>query len=112
MNSALLRQVEQTIQQQQKLIALGESLERLKNNQDFRKLIMEGYFVDEAVRLVHLKADPGFQSVDAQKSIDLQILSVGSLSQYLNVVRATAEMASKTVADCELTREELLQEGA
>ena len=110
MSSEMLRQLEKNIQSQKKLVDLGESLERLKTNRDFKRLVLDGYLEQEAIRLVHMKAHPQFQSEDAQKSIDTQINAIGSLVQYFNAVAQQAGMAARSVASDEATRAELLQE--
>lgn len=111
MSSAMLRQVEKDIQQQKRVIDLGDALERLKSNRDFKKVITEGYFEQEAIRLVHLKSNPSTQSDESQKSIDQQIISIGSLGQYFTTVDQLANMARKNLDMYEQTREDLIQEG-
>ena len=111
MSAAELEVLEANIKRQQKFVDMGESLERLYMNRDFRKVITEGYLEQEAIRLVHLKADPNMQSVESQKSIVQQIDSIGSLSAFFHLIRYQAEMAGKTIAFDEQTREDLLAEG-
>ena len=105
-----LQQLEQNIKQSRKIAELGESLERLKANRDFKKVIVEGFFEQEAVRLVHLKADANMQSSESQKTILMQIDAIGSLSAYFNALRIRANMAGNSIAADEQTREELLAE--
>mgnify|MGYP000730540718 CR=1 FL=1 len=105
-----LQQLEQNIKQARKIADLGESLERLYVNRDFKKVVSEGYFEQEAVRLVHLKADANMQSDEMQKSILSQIDAIGSLSSYFNTLRIRSTMASNAIANDENTREELLAE--
>ena len=112
MSADVLRQLEQDTKIQQKFVELGATLERLKTNKDFKKLVLEGYFEQEAIRLVHLKSNPAFQTEDKQKSVDLQIMAVGSLGQYFNTVRQQADMAVKQLMSIEQVREEILEEGA
>ena len=83
MSSSEIQQLEHSIKVAQKLVDLGDSLERLRNNRDFKKIFVEGYFQDEAVRLVHLRADANMQSVDSRKAIDTQIDAIGTVGQYL-----------------------------
>lgn len=111
MSSTLLNQVEQSIIHHKKLVELGDALERLKSNRDFRKLILEGYFEKEAIRLVHFKASPQAQSDEMQKAVELQMNAIGALSQYFNTIRVQADMARKSIEQDEATREELLAEG-
>jgi len=111
MSSEMLQRVEHSIQYHKKFVELGNALERLKSNKDFKKLILEGYFEKEAIRLVHFKASPSAQTEEMQKSIELQMNAIGALSQYFNTVFQQAEMARKTIEQDEAMREELLEEG-
>lgn len=111
MNTLELQQLELNIKQSQKIVDLGESLERLVSNRDFKKVILEGYFEQEAIRLVHLKSDDNMQSSGSQYSIEKQMMGIGAFSSYLNTVRMRAQMAINALASDEQTRSELLEEG-
>lgn len=111
MSIAELQQIELNIQQGKVITALGESLERLLDNRDFKKLISVGYFEQEAIRLVHLKADPNMQGDNQQKSILSQMNAIGSLKQYLLTIETRANMASKAIEADEQMLADLLAEG-
>lgn len=106
-----LQEIELNIKQAQKLVDLGNALERLRSNNDFKKVITEGYFEQEAVRLVHLKADQNMQTAERQQSIIAQMDAIGALNQYFQTVFHRASLASKAIEADEQTREELLEEG-
>lgn len=103
-------QLENNIRESKKLVDIGESLDRLYNNRDFKKVILEGFFEKEAVRLVHLKGDANMQSADSQKSIVGQMDAIAALAQYFATVRFKANMAVKAIASDEEARDELNQE--
>jgi len=105
-----VKAIEQNIKQAKLLVDMGTSMARLRNNADFKKVIMNGYFEQEAIRLVHLKADISMQSADCQKSIGVQMDAIGSFSQYLNTVQYKADLASKAISADEETRDEILAE--
>jgi cysteinyl-tRNA synthetase len=105
-----IEQIELNIKQAKEMVALGNCLESLRNNKSFRKLIIEGYFEKEAVRLVHLKSDYNMQTEESQKSIDTQMFAIGSLSQYFNTIAHQAMLAEKAIEDDEATVQELLAE--
>lgn len=111
MSDIELQQIELSIKQSRKIADLGDSLERLMLNRDFKKVILDGYFEQEAIRLVHLKADSNMQSIELQKSILLQIDAIGSLSAYFSTLRTRAAMAVNAISSDEETRDELLAEG-
>ena len=111
MSSTELQQLERSMKQAQKLVDLGDSLERLRNNRDFKKIFTEGYFEAEAIRLVHLRADSNMQSADSRKAIDAQIDAIGTVNQYLQTISIQAQMAGRSLDADEQFRIELLAEG-
>lgn len=112
MSNSEIREVELNIKEAQKLVDMNKSLERLRNNKDFKKLILENYLKDEAVRLVHLKSDSNMQDEKSQTIIVNDINAIGSFTQFLNTVRFQADMAQNAIAECEQVLDELRSEGA
>ncbi len=111
MSSIELQAIEHNIKQAQKTVDLGEAYERLKNNRDFKKVVLETYFEQEAIRLVHLKSDPNMQTAESQKSIAMQMDAIGTLQQFFRTLQYKADMAGKSIEADEYTRDELLAEG-
>lgn len=110
MSNETIQAIEDNIKQARKIVEVGEALERLKNNRDFKRVIVEGYFEQEAIRLVHLKSDQNVQSPDMQKSIMSQIDAIGAISQYFSTVLHKASIARKAIASDEEARDEILAE--
>ena len=91
-------------------MAMRDALVNLQKSPDFQLLILDGYFTDEAGRVVMLKSDPSMQGTEQQESLDKAIIAIGGLDQYLRKVYAMGNMAERTLrADAE-TLEEILQE--
>ena len=111
MSNETLQQIEQNIKRGKELIDFGAALERLQNNRDFKKVITEGYFRDEAVRLVHLKGDANMQTPEHQANIVRALDSIGQLSQYFSTVTLLASRAVLSIAADEETRDEILADG-
>lgn len=111
MSSIELQAIEQSIKQSQKTVDLGEAFERLKSNRDFKKVILEAYFEQEAIRLVHLKSDQNMQSAESQKAIAMQMDAIGTLKQFFQTLKYKADLAGKSIEADEYTRDELLAEG-
>lgn len=110
MSKDTIQGIEESIKRSKKLVELGDSLERLRNHRDFKKVILEGFLEQEAIRLVHLKADPAFQTAERQASITTQIDGIGTFVQYLNTVMSLANLGAKGIEADEAAREELLAE--
>ena len=100
----MIASIETSIKEANKIKDLGSALERLTLNRDFQAVIKEGYFKDEAVRLVHLRGDPNFQTDERQAGIVKQIDGIAALGQYLSMVQLTAGQASKMIQDGEAAR--------
>lgn len=102
--------IEADIQDSQRSIELGKSLERLRLNRDFKQVILVGYLTEEAVRLVHLKASPSMQDDASQRTILSQLDSIGCLQQYLLGISHNVEMAQKAIEASETVLDELRSE--
>lgn len=102
--------LENNVKRAKEHVELGSALDRLRTNRDFKKIITEGYFRDEAVRLVHLKSDSNMLSDVMQSSIIKQMDAIGALAQYFYVVSHRAAMSGRSIAVDEETLTELMTE--
>jgi hypothetical protein len=82
----------------------------MDNNPEWKKLILDGYFRDEAARLVLLKADYGVQDEQVQKDIIKSIDAIGYFRRYLATIMQRGYTAENALRSDEETREELLSE--
>lgn len=89
-----------------------EALKRLEKNRDFKRLISDGYFKDEASRAVLMLADPSMQEPERQRSLHNSIIACGEFRQYLGTKYQLGNIAIRSLAADELTREQLLAEEA
>lgn len=110
MNRTELEAVERNIEEAKVIVDLADALDRLVTLGDFKKVIKDGYFTKEAIRLVHLKADQSMQNPDSQKSILSQMDAIGNLNKYFETIWNRADIARKAIEYDEQTREELLVE--
>jgi hypothetical protein len=112
MSTEQLAAIDRSIQRAKSTASFGDAITRLRASREYREVIEEGYFAKEAVRLVHLKADPAMQTPDAQKSIIQQIDAIGAFAQFLTVQLQMAAIARKEITAGEEAREEILSEEA
>ena len=105
-----IEQIDISIDVARKDVSKMDGLLRLIKNKDFETLIDDGYFVNEASRLVILRADPSMQDASIQKTIDDGITAIGHFRQYLNTVMQIGRMAEQGIKEDEETRQELLAE--
>lgn len=104
--------LEENIRRAKEQVETHAALARLQQNRDFQRVVLGGYLKDEAVRLVHLRVDPAMQTPERQASVLRQIDGIGCLLDYFRTLELTAANAEKSIALDEMTREDLLAEGA
>lgn len=107
-----IQDLESNISEQKVLIELGKSLERLKANRDFQKIIENEYLKNEAVRLVHLKAAYNCQSEVDQSDIVKRIDAIGCFKHFLNAIEFNHDQAIKEIEMHQSTIDELIEEGS
>lgn len=110
MSTEQLNAVEIDIERARELIELAEALKRLHNNKDFKLIIREGYFKEEASRVVIVRADPEMASEEDQKQINDIITSIGGLFAYFHKIYALGNRAQMSLVADEETRSEILEE--
>jgi len=112
MSTNEIQEIELNIKEAKKFVDLGKSLERLQSNRDFKKVVEESFFKDEAVRLVHLKSNPAMQRPEQQAAVDSDIRAIGTFAQFLDTIYMRADHAAKAIEADEESLEELRAEGA
>jgi len=103
-----MEQIEISIEQAKEKIAKTEALGRLMESQDWKDVIEDGYFVQEASNVVLLKATPGFAEEDKQKQLNRQIIAIGAFRQYLSSIFQIGGMAQKSIEEYEQMKTEIL----
>jgi hypothetical protein len=71
------------------------------------KVIGDGYFKDEALRLVYLKGDSVLDA-EAMKDVDNQIIAIGLLRTYFRKIMGQAQQAQQAIQDMEDMQNEIL----
>lgn len=105
-----IAEIELNIKEAQEMVDLGKALERLMKNRDFTRVIKEGYLDHEAVRLVHMKADPQMQTPERQAAILRDIDGIGCLTGYFQKIRLFALQAANAIEAGEQAIEEIRAE--
>ena len=100
-------QIELSIDQAKEFLDKSEALRRLERNEDFKKLIIEGYLEKEAVRLVGLLMDSEMQEDLEKDLINKELYGISSMRLYLRNVHLIAAQMKNQVARSEEVLEEL-----
>lgn len=106
-----IEQIELTIVEARKMAKRGEQAKRLASTKDFKDLIMDGYFVDEAARLVHMSSEPTI-SEDIRNTIVRDMAGPGALKRYFSTIVRMGDMAAQEIEESQETLEELRIEDA
>lgn len=106
-----IQHVELSLDEAKKVVDFGEAIQRLEKNADFKKVILDGYFNDEAKRLTFLTADTTLDDKSAN-AVWAGIRAIGELRAFLMNRKVTAEIAKKEVMDFSETLEEIRGEDA
>lgn len=102
--------IEISMDNARKAIELAKALQRLHDNADFKAVILQDYFHEEAHRAVMLKSDPEMFTEEKQKAVDDVVTSIGGLYNYFGKIYRMADMALRSLEADQETHGELLQE--
>jgi len=103
-----IEQVEIQIEMAQKLRTMRDTCVKLTESEPFKDVITEGYFKEEAARLVMAKS--ASLTPEQMKIIDNMQYGIGALANFIeSVMRRGAEM-DVAIGEHEETREEILAE--
>jgi len=97
-------ELETTIEDLREIVARKNAAIKLESNRDYKKLILDGLFKEEAARLVSLSAEPSMF-----READLIMESIRAISHFQQYMRAIIQMG--TVAENNLAEHmEMLEE--
>lgn len=92
MSEVTIEQMQESIDNYRGVVELGDALERLYDNKDFQKVIVEGYMRDHASDLAVICNDMRFPKEKREETIDL-LKGISCFSQFLQVTFQKANAA-------------------
>ena len=101
-----INNLDNDIKKYKQQVALGEALERLEVNPDFRMLIELNYLGTHALDLVYSRT----RDMTPDNEIARKIDAVATFKQYLDEVKDNRATATKSLREAEQTREEFYDE--
>lgn len=81
-----------------KMVEIGQRLEALCKNQDFRSLILEFWMKDETARYAQLSQDPAM-SPEIQKDCIQMAAASGHFKRWVEAIRQQAAVAKQSIAE-------------
>jgi hypothetical protein len=109
MSQSDIEQIELSISEARKMVEKGRMAEELSTNRLFKKLVLDGYFMEEAARLVHLSSDPNLPE-NIRTVVMRDINGPGAFKRYLSTLVQMGRMAAQEIRDAEQTLDEIRQE--
>ena len=103
-----LQELDDNMQDAKHFIDIKDSTLKLFKNKEFKKVVLEYYFKEEAARLVMAKASN--LNEDQQKLINNMIYGIGALSNFFDAVLTRGTQAEQALREDENARTEILQE--
>lgn len=103
-----LEQVEIQIDTAKRIRALRDNCVKLMDSKYFKDVIENGYFKEEAARLVMAKSSN--LNADQMKLIDNMQYGIGALANFLESVMRRGSEMDTAIGEHEQTREEILAE--
>jgi len=92
-----IKQIELTIQDARGKVALRDMALKLANNRDFKKLIMDEYFINEAARLVEIVGDSRLS--DERDDIVDAMKGISNLRQFLRHKIMEGDVAEESIQE-------------
>jgi|TARA_B110000211_G_C13986789_1_gene512085 hypothetical protein len=103
-----LQELEDNINDAKHFIDIKDSTIKLFKNKEFKKVVLDYYFKEEAARLVMAKSSS--LNEEQKKMIDNMMYGIGALSNFFDSVLTRGTQAEQAYRDDELARTEILQE--
>lgn len=100
-NEQQREQIQVSMEQAKANMKRRDSLFALYQNADFKEVILKGYFEQESIRLVMVKADDNAQEPEMQAGIDRSITGIGALNRYFAIIKQFGDMAEKALEDAQ-----------
>lgn len=110
-NRADIEEIEISIEEAKKVVARANDIRTLCENPIFKKLVMDGYFVQEAARLAHLSSDPSIDE-KIRGYVLRDLAGPGAFKRYIQTLINMGNAARNELAMSEEALDELRAEEA
>lgn len=111
-NEDAIKQIEVGKKEAQRFIDKATGLDQLAKNRHFNKLILEGYFKDEAARLTGLLGDSEFSSEEDQRELFSQLKAIAHLQQHFRAIAEVGKQMRAAMDEMDSALEEIHAEEA
>ena len=103
-----LAEIDAEVQRVEGILEDAAAINRLNENEDFKRIVVDGYLDDEAKRLFNALIDPTFLKRDNLQNMMDKIGSIRDFKQYISVKMLNAAEAENTLQELKKIRAEVL----
>ena len=82
-------------------VELAEALERLERNDDFKKVILEGYFKEKSVMGVSLLATDYVKKSGLRTDVMEGLIAISALEDHFHVIRSMGKITQDDMDESE-----------
>ena len=102
-----LEAIDNRIKELEDSIQLAKDLNELHEDERFKRVILDGYFEEEAKRLFSVLVTPSTLKRDVVQNIQDKLSSIRNLKQFFGVVLQNANMAPELIEEEKAYRKEV-----
>jgi hypothetical protein len=103
-----VEEIELTIEQAKAIVKKGDQLNKLTSNREFKALVLEGYFQEEAARLAGLSGDDSLNAEQKNNVIE-KIKAISHARQYFQTIQIMAFNAEREIEEAQNEIEYLVE---
>lgn len=103
-----IEQIELSIEEAKKLVDRRDQLRKLTTNREFKKIFLDGYFQEEAVRMTHILADPAL--TNHRQQIIEALTAISHVRNYLHQINLQGDMAEREISEMNVALDEIREE--
>lgn len=104
-----LAQIDERIESLQKDIQLGKDLEALHENEQFKNVILDSYFEDEAKRIFGLLTNPTPLKREQIENLNDKLATIRVFKEYFQTLLINANMAPEQIEEEEEFRKKITE---
>lgn len=101
-----IEQIELSLEHAKEMVEKRNMAIQLADNPAFKKLVLEGYFQNEAARLAHLLTDPSLPA-EHREFVKIDIAGPGAFKRYMQTLVRMGDQAAASIAEYENELDEL-----
>ncbi len=105
-----LHLIEVSIEHAQGIVDMANALRRLCDNDDFKKVFLDHYMVNEASRTVRMLAEPSQQGQKEQDALQKQLIGIGQFDQFMRCTLSMGDMAAQGIEEDKAAYNSILEE--